>query len=491
MNLIEQYGEIYFGLYGNLEWEEFLSGDSEEVSADIPDGAVKYKGHYYYVFDLEDLSLIGAEAFAWAEEYCESLGGHLATITSAEEDSFVFQAMKNQGYSNAYFGFTDEAEEGTWVWVTGEEVSYTNWSSGEPNNEAGKEDYAMYYYRNTTGMWNDGGFNTSTVSGGHAFICEWDTGDTTTTASDTLCLRRGNTFYINYTLEGGNADLTFTYGRASDEVLIGDWDGDGIDTICVRRGNRFYFSNTLGGEADFYIDFGRTSDEVVAGDWDGDGCDTICVRRGNHYYINNTLESGNAAIDFTFGRIDDEVLSGDWDGDGYDTLCIRRGITYYINNTLEGGNAAIHFTFGRTSDSVLSGDWDGDGCDTLCIRRGNHYYINNTLEGGNAAIDFTYGRTGDEVYAGVWYDGTMDVSLYFETYEYLVDVLGMTRTISWQFLSDDSYEADGFYLEWLYDTFSMKNEGAKNVSLYGIGIGSDVSEAAATLKNEGYEVSDE
>ncbi|MCC8029686.1 MAG: FMN-binding protein, partial [Lachnospiraceae bacterium] len=88
-------------------------------------------------------------------------------------------------------------------------------------------------------------------------------------AGDTLLVRRGNKFYVSYDLESGDADLVFTFGKETDEVLIGDWDGDGIDTICVRRGKRYYFSNTLGEQAEFYIDYGRESDGVIAGDWDG------------------------------------------------------------------------------------------------------------------------------------------------------------------------------------------------------------------------------
>jgi len=153
-------------IFGGSEADNFRFGDYE--SGTMPGDAAEYDGHYYYVFDLSDSSLTGAAAFAAAQEYCESLGGHLATITSAEEDSFVFQTMKDQGYSNAYFGFSDETEKGTWVWVTGEEASYTNWASGEPNNQSGKEDYAMYYYKYSTGKWNDGTFDTTT------FICEWE-----------------------------------------------------------------------------------------------------------------------------------------------------------------------------------------------------------------------------------------------------------------------------------------------------------------------------
>ncbi|MCD7864762.1 MAG: hypothetical protein LUG54_01825, partial [Clostridiales bacterium] len=43
--------------------------------------------------------------------------------------------------------------------------------------------------------------------------------------ADTLSVRRGNIFYFSYTLKSGNADKVIAYGKATDEVLIGDWDG--------------------------------------------------------------------------------------------------------------------------------------------------------------------------------------------------------------------------------------------------------------------------
>ena len=110
-----------------------------------------------------------------AEQYCESLGGHLATITSEEENTLVYQLMIKAGYTSAYFGLSDRETEGTWIWVTGEPASYTNWHPGEPNYENSNEDYAMYYYKFSDGTWNDGDFGGSTVNGGIAFICEWDT----------------------------------------------------------------------------------------------------------------------------------------------------------------------------------------------------------------------------------------------------------------------------------------------------------------------------
>ncbi|MDY5132118.1 hypothetical protein R6G99_11670, partial [Actinotignum timonense] len=79
------------------------------------------------------------------------------------------------------------------------------------------------------------------------------------------------------------------YGRAGDEVLVGDFDGDGKDTFAVRRGNTFYVQNSLvGGNAEQVFSYGRAGDEVLVGDFDGDGKDTFAVRRGNTFYVQNS-----------------------------------------------------------------------------------------------------------------------------------------------------------------------------------------------------------
>ena len=106
--------------------------------------------------------------------FCELLGGHLATISCQEENDFIYQLMLEAGYTSAYFGLTDRAEEGTWIWVTGEPVTYTNWHAGEPNSAHPNENYGMFYYSFGDGTWNDGDFEWGGTGGGTAFICEWE-----------------------------------------------------------------------------------------------------------------------------------------------------------------------------------------------------------------------------------------------------------------------------------------------------------------------------
>ena len=133
-----------------------------------------YKGHNYFVYESVNT---GVTDWASAVAYCKKQGGHIASITSPEEDKAVYEYVKSQGYEDAYFGLSDEAAEGTWKWATRQPVVYKNWADGEPNSENDHEDYAMYYHKFSDGKWNDGDFNyNGTDEGEMCFICEWDNG---------------------------------------------------------------------------------------------------------------------------------------------------------------------------------------------------------------------------------------------------------------------------------------------------------------------------
>ena len=132
----------------------------------IPSDAMEWQGHYYAVID-------NCSTWEEAKEYCEALGGHLATITSAEEDKVLYRYVKSKGYTSAYFGLSDVEKEGTWVWVTGESMEYLNWNELEPGGKTA-ENYGMYFYIYEDGTWNDGAFKENIHDGGNAYICEWE-----------------------------------------------------------------------------------------------------------------------------------------------------------------------------------------------------------------------------------------------------------------------------------------------------------------------------
>ncbi|MEZ7897551.1 MAG: phosphodiester glycosidase family protein [Flaviflexus sp.] len=213
----------------------------------------------------------------------------------------------------------------------------------------------------------------------------------------------GNLFYFANSWAQHTEDQRIAFGRYGDELIVGDWDGDGADSIAVRRGNQFFVNNTIqGGNAETSFRFGRAGDNVIAGDWDGDGADSFGVRRGTEFFLSNELVGGQSEISFHYGRAGDDVHVGDWDGNGTDTLMVQRGQVFHPSNSLRGGNADSTFLYGRSGDQVLAGDFDGDGVDTLALRRGNEFHVKNSLVGGNADTVIRYGRASDDVYVGDW-----------------------------------------------------------------------------------------
>lgn len=187
---------------------------------------------------------------------------------------------------------------------------------------------------------------------------------------ESVGVRSGTTLYFRTSHDSGPADISFRYGRAGDDLYIGDWDGDGEDTPAVRRGNTWFMTNTMGETtADITFRFGRAGDQVLIGDWDGDGRDSPAVRRGNRMYQTNHFTGGNAEHEYNYGRATDAVIVGDWDGNGLDTLGVRRSNTYYLKNSTTGGPADIVTSYGKAADEVIIGDWDGSGTDTLGVYR--------------------------------------------------------------------------------------------------------------------------
>src|SRR5262249_22655581 len=109
------------------------------------DPSVGGNGHYYALTSSpETWPATAASAAApsspdtWlpAEAEAVALGGHLASITSAAEQNFIVNTFLSGANDRniLWLGLNDQAVEGTFVWSSGEPVTYTNFQGGEPNN---------------------------------------------------------------------------------------------------------------------------------------------------------------------------------------------------------------------------------------------------------------------------------------------------------------------------------------------------------------------
>lgn len=136
--------------------------------------------HVYTVYAYDD----DGNMLTWEEARaeCESMGGTLATITSAEENAFVTELLNasgleqtnSYGYQAAWLG-----AEGTgsgYRWITDEEFEYTNW-----NEETNQPRYTRNTYAMT--LWSDGSWGTEQKEGSFfrkytaAYICEYEKDD--------------------------------------------------------------------------------------------------------------------------------------------------------------------------------------------------------------------------------------------------------------------------------------------------------------------------
>ncbi|MCC8029718.1 MAG: hypothetical protein LIO75_08005, partial [Lachnospiraceae bacterium] len=96
-----------------------------------------------------------------------------------------------------------------------------------------------------------------------------------------------------------------TYGRADDEILVGDWDGNGTDEFAVRRsGTTYYFQSVLGSDDDVtrVADLGLESDTVLVGDWDKDGDDELAIRRGTNILLQDSIEDTDLSNTFRMNQ---------------------------------------------------------------------------------------------------------------------------------------------------------------------------------------------
>lgn len=93
------------------------------------------------------------------------MGGALATLESAAEESFVYGVFALFRRTHFYIGLTDEGSEGSFHTLDGRPPLYSRWSPGEPNNTFGNENCVEL---------SDLGWNDVPCEGDtkNAFVCE-------------------------------------------------------------------------------------------------------------------------------------------------------------------------------------------------------------------------------------------------------------------------------------------------------------------------------
>ena len=259
-------------------------------------------------------------------------------------------------------------------------------------------------------------------------------------------LVRGNDWYLRQSLTAGSPEVSFRFGRPTDQPLFGDWDGDGQATPGLFRNGQWLLRDKLwGGSVDRTIQFGRPGDLPVVGDWDGDGDDDIAVFRAGIWLFDLGLTGGDAERTQRFGKPSDNPVAGDWngtaDGSVADLPGVRRGGTWYLQTepTADGGRG-IAFSYGtQAGDVPVVGRWqDGPGIDQVGVVRDLEWQLRYSHSSGAADAWFSYGQAGD--YFLTWGGSPGSMAQPVKHYRYRVGIKGDVGVASLEHFADVARE---------------------------------------------------
>jgi murein DD-endopeptidase MepM/ murein hydrolase activator NlpD len=158
------------------------------------------------------------------------------------------------------------------------------------------------------------------------------------------------------------APRVVAFGSATDQPVVGDWDGDGRTDLGVRTpATRTFQLRTAAGVSSVVL--GKRRDLPIAGDWDGDGTDEVGVRRAtSNRFVLRAADGGTRAV--LLGDVGDLPVTGDWDGDGVTDLGVydQGSATFTLRLVDEDGLTwTATVPWGRAGDLPVAGDWDANG----------------------------------------------------------------------------------------------------------------------------------
>jgi hypothetical protein len=103
-----------------------------------------------------------------ADEFCRRQGYALIALDSPEENTWASEMSYALMSERWWMGFNDLEREGDWRWVSGQNITYTNWDPpDEPNDAARGEDCGQLNRWWPAQTWNDEPCQTELP-----FICE-------------------------------------------------------------------------------------------------------------------------------------------------------------------------------------------------------------------------------------------------------------------------------------------------------------------------------
>ncbi|MDQ3747931.1 MAG: VCBS repeat-containing protein, partial [Acidobacteriota bacterium] len=231
---------------------------------------------------------------------------------------------------------------------------------------------------------------------------------------DVSVFRPSNGFWYVSKSSGGYSSVK--WGLATDDLVPGDYDGDGKTDLAVYRkgagGSLFNIVNNtwyiLRSSDNTFLarQWGRGGgfiyDTPVPADYDGDGKTDLAVyplsdaggERSSFVILQSSTDLG---VIIQWGTNLDRRVPADYDGDGKADLAVYRD-DFYFGSTqvgiwyiLQSSNGAIRVErFGLPTDRLVPADYDGDGKTDIAVYRPSNgfWYRLNSSDGSFNATQF-------------------------------------------------------------------------------------------------------
>ena len=242
-------------------------------------------------------------------------------------------------------------------------------------------------------------------------------------------------------VRNGGEPISYVYAvPAGGLAVVADTDGDGRDTVSIARFGRLYIMDGLGsgpaslqGPDPLPIGLPARTDQLVGGDFDGDGIDEIAAVHGG---VVEVVGPGRGAV---LGEVGSAlVVAGDWDGDGVATLAAYD--TWRSEFVLSGaGTGGGPLEYGSTGMLPVAGRFDGlPGRDEAPVHLSG---VPALKEGDKGAMVVALQR---ELARHHLYRGPLDGEFAAATAYAVVTfhkVMGLERTFAWE-EEDSAHMAD-------------------------------------------------
>jgi hypothetical protein len=163
---IVDYGQCHDGTLPDYNGNNIPDCCEQGVQCTVGNYPVQWRvedggnGHWYLAVHPSPMPA----TFAAQDEYADSVGAQMATLTSSEENEFAISLLSGAaGEPNgAHFGLRRVGNTTAWQWVGGQTLTWNFWGSSScfngpyPNNlGVGGEMGAMLYKQNCGWVWDD------------------------------------------------------------------------------------------------------------------------------------------------------------------------------------------------------------------------------------------------------------------------------------------------------------------------------------------------